>query len=318
MNSNIKNLIIYFLLAIDFLLIVAFFLKKYTKLSRNKKTLIMTLIVILTFILLLIYTLHFNNWIITEEFVLNVIVVISFITLTYILRLEYINIKEINNKYEILEDYLETSALLLEKYSTNVHKYKNNLIAIKGYMKGDLNDANKYIDKLLDSYKTKKYKWVKDVNYIQIETIKHLIYYKLSKAEDMNLNISVNISKELKKTKNLKLNFENNNILMEVLGEYFDNAIIASLESMKKELVFNVYIENNFLVFVLANTFKDTVELNKLGGKGYTTKGKGHGNGLYQVSKELSKNKDINYKYELIDDYFSVILKVNYNSNIFL
>ena len=85
---------------------------------------------------------------------------------------QYLKNKEITDKYILLEDYLKTSADLVEKHSSTIHKYKNNLIAIKGYLKSDIKEANNYIDNLLENYKTKKYSWFSKINYRRCSKIK--------------------------------------------------------------------------------------------------------------------------------------------------
>ena len=314
MKYNLNFIVIYFLLSILFLSFLSFLLdNKNKRLNKGIKTLIFNLNIFIVFSIGLVYGLYTNNWNMNGTFIINIIVVLSFIILVMILRNEYLKNKEISYKYNLLEDYLKTSTELLEKYSVTIHKYKNNLIAIKGYMNDNQNDANLYIDKLLENFKTKKYKWLKDVNYIQIEVIKYLIYYKLVAAEDLGLKINITVSSDLKKLKTLNLDIENNNILLEVLGEYFDNAIMASKESLKRELNISLYVENNDLVFMIANTYNNKIEITRLEEKGYTTKGKYHGRGLYEVAKSLKKNEIMKYKYEILDDYFIATLKINFN-----
>ena len=189
-----------------------------------------------------------------------------------------------------------------------IHKYKNNLIVLKGYLNSDIKQANEYIDKLLDNYKDKKYSWFNKINYIQINPVRYLIYYKLTKAEDTNLNISVNVSGELKKVIDFKCDI---NILLDMIGEYFDNAIYASNESLEKQLILDLFLENDKIVFIITNTYKEKFDVKSITKNGYTTKGNGHGFGLYEIDKIIKKNEFINCNYEVIDNYFIVNLSIN-------
>ena len=257
------------------------------------------------------YKLYLNDWIFDYFFLLNIIVILGCIYLFVVLLRQYLKNKEITDKYILLEDYLKTSADLVEKYSSTIHKYKNNLIAIKGYLKSDIKEANNYIDNLLENYKTKKYSWFSKINYIKIDTLRYLVYCKLAKAESLSLKISIDVSPDLKKFDSKKLAKNDINILLEILGEYFDNAIYASNESKEKEINFMLYLENDKLIFILANTYKGKVDLSLITKNGYTTKGKDHGLGLYDIDKTLKSISYFKVKYELLDNYFVASLTID-------
>ena len=247
----------------------------------------------------------------TYSFILNIIIITGCVTLAIFLIKEYIKNKEIVEKYKLHSDYLKTSAELIGKYSTTIHKYKNNLISIKGYIKSDVNKANEYVDSLLEIYNDKNYSWFPKIENIPIDVIKYMLYYKLSKAEYNKLNLSVTISKELKNQKYEELTIQEIGVLTDIIGEYLDNAIYASNESTKKELIIDLYIENNNLCLVVSNTFKDDVNLKLITRNGYTTKGKGHGLGLHEVEKLVKQEQKLNTNYEIIDDYFIVKLELS-------
>ena len=275
-------------------------------------------IILLQFILTLIVIISSINFLYLEKFKFSYKFILIFITifgssmLTFTLLRQYIKRKEVITKYNMLEEYLKTSADLIEKYSSTVHKYKNNLIVIKGYIKSDIPSANNYIDGLLEKMEDKKYSWVKKINYIPIDSIRYIIYYKLSKAEEMNLNIYVNVSKDIKLLDPKFLKSHSLGHILDILGEYFDNAIYASYESNDKKLYFDSYITNKQLIFDISNTFKNKVDLNLINKNGYTTKGKGHGLGLYDVDKTIKNINELEVKYELIDNCFkaSLIIKI--------
>ncbi|MBQ8472232.1 MAG: GHKL domain-containing protein [Bacilli bacterium] len=317
MNVDKKIILIIFLGAficwLSNLILGKIILKK-TKINLKKFNIIFLIIYILFVIIVAIYNLYKNNLKITQTLILNTIIVVGSFFLIFVLIRQYLKNREIINKYKLLEEYLKTSADLIEKYSSTIHKYKNNLITIKGCMNSNLGDANNYIDDLLDNFKTKKYSWFSKINYIKIDSIRYLIYYKLSKAEELNLKISVNVSKNVKNIKNDILNTQEIGILLEILGEYFDNANYASSESKEKELNFILYEENENLVFTIANTYQNKINLSSITKNGYTTKGNGHGFGLYDVEKNVKANLFLKSNYEVDDEYFIVILRVNLNS----
>ena len=286
--------------------------KIISKIGINEITYVSLLGIITIFILISsMYNLYLNNWRIDYKFIINIIVFVGCLILAIVLLKQYLENKEINNKYLLLEDYLKNSAELIEKYNSTVHKYKNNLIAIKGYLKTDEKKANSYIDDLLETYEFKKYGWFNKINNIKFDVLRYLIYYKLSKAENNNLNIVVDVSKDLTKYENDILSIKESNILLDIVGELFDNAIYASKESKDKEINIIINEEDNNIKFILSNTYKGKIDLSLINKNGYTTKGNGHGVGLYDIDKIIKKYDIFNIKYEIIDNYFVANLRIN-------
>lgn len=259
------------------------------------------------------YNLYLNNWIFNHKFIMNIIVIFGCLFLLINIINQYIKNKEITDKYKLLEDYMKTSAEIIEKYSSTIHKYKNNLIAIKGYINSSTASANNYIDTLLGNFENKKYTWFNKINRIPIDALRYLIYFKLSQAETSNLKISVDISSEIKKISDNRIINKNKNIMLELVGEYFDNAIYASKNSKDKQLCLSMYVENNVLYFVLSNTYEGNVDLSSITKNGFTTKGKGHGYGLYGAQKVLNTTPTFEVKYDIIDNNFFVILTLKLN-----
>lgn len=259
---------------------------------------------------------YINDWKLNYDFLLNVVIVLGSIILIFYFIKEYLKNKEIVSKYSLLNDYLKTSADVVEKYSSTIHKYKNNLISIQGYLKTDVNQANKYIDNLLDDYKNKKYSWFSKINYIKNDAFRYLIYYKLNKAEEKNLKLSITVSKELKKIEINYLNVQETGMVLDILGELLDNATYAASESSSKELIFDMYKEDNYITIEIANTYSNDFDLNSITKSGYTTKGKGHGLGLYEIDKSVNKLDFLTINYEKVDKYFVVKLLMKIDKNL--
>lgn len=288
-------------------------LKKYVKkITDNNSTNIAVIGIIITFITLAsIYKLSNNCWKFNYSFILNIIIIIGCILLMAVMVLQYVKNKEVTQKYKIQQEYLKTSADLIEKYSSTIHKYKNNLIAIKSYVNNDKEKANTYIDSLLDNYKAKKYSWFSKINYFEIDTLRYLLYYKLSKAEDNNLKLVVTVSKELKYVKYCELPVNEIGVLSDIIGEYFDNAIYAANESDEKILVLDIFTQDDKINFIISNTYKNDFDIDLITKSGYSTKGKGHGLGLYDIDKQLKKINYIDIDYKKIDNYFVVEVELD-------
>ena len=270
----------------------------YVEKIRNSQIIVILLEAFITIFIIScgVNYLYIDNWKLNFTFVLVVFITIGAMFLLISFLRQYLKTKEVVEKYVLVEDYLKTSADVVEKYSSTVHKYKNNLISIQGYLKTDVKQANKYVDNLLEDYKNKK-------------------YYKLNKAEEKNLKLSVTVSKELKKIEINYLNVQETGIVLDILGELLDNATYAASESSSKELILDIYKEDNYITIEIANTYSNDFDLNSITKSGYTTKGKGHGLGLYEIDKSVKKLDFLTINYEKVDKYFIVksLMKIDKN-----
>ena len=71
-------------------------------------------------------------------------------------------------------------------------------------------------------------------------------------------------------------------------------------ESKEKELFFEIYDSNVGLTFLISNTYRNNVDLESIGVKGYTTKGKNHGKGLHLAGKIVNNSTDL-YTRTIVD-----------------
>ena len=84
-----------------------------------------------------------------------------------------------------------------------------------------------------------------------------------------------------------------------------------NLLSEKKKISFEIYKVKENLMFVIMNTYKDKVNIHKMGKKGFSTKGFGRGKGLYFAQKIINNSEQFESVHEFIGDYYmqKIIIK---------
>lgn len=262
-------------------------------------------VAIFAVISIIIIAILFYN--ITAIFKLNLYYSITIIGLFGLLVLYYFYISEIanyeklNDEYNILFDYVQTFENWIDDEQMYRHELKNNLSIIRNMTKNK-KIINK-IDEMLNFTIVIDDNDIEDLKNIPKGGLKGLIYYKVALAKNKKVKMIVEASPKatalLKKIEEKKLRK-----LCIVLGIYLDNALEAAAVSKNKSVTLEIYKSNNNLTFTISNTYKNIIPIKDMKKKGYTTKGKNHGKGLYFVSKVLNKEKWIETSQIFLNNYF--------------
>lgn len=205
-------------------------------------------------------------------------------------------------EYDQLMEYIKTYESLLDEKNKNQHEYKNQLAVIRVMVKDKKTIA--YIDSLLQNETEEDLETINKLKYIPKGGLKGLIYYKLESMKKKKINAYINVSSELKSNKLWKTCDNNLQQISKVLGVYLDNAIEAAELTKDKMVTLDVYLDNNSIVFEISNTFKGPINIDKIGEKGYSTKGEGHGYGLALVNDIITKTKSLDQAREINGNYY--------------
>ena len=257
----------------------------------------------------IIFSVVSKNYRLNDEFIISMLAVVAIFFLLFVFMKEQEEYDQLNKEFTFfinyvteLEDWIETAQL--EK-----HEYKNSLAILRTKTKDK--KVISYIDEMLvDGLKIDS-AWMNEIKNLP-SGIKGLIYYKiiLSKNNhiDFVVNISTNCTSYFEKIGNKK--FKN---LCYLMGIYLDNAIEAAKESSKKSMALEIYVLKNNLNIVISNSYKIKPSLEKINQKGFTTKGKDHGKGLYFANKIIDRHQDIVSKQQVLNDFYvqQLIIKSN-------
>lgn len=301
--SIVSNIIISILsLTIAHIKVINNKIRQFLNFSRSKKQIVNTIFIIL--LVACFICLGFNVTTTKSydiEYMINFSVMVILAIIAYIYIKGKINYYQLSDEYDTLFSYVQNFEDWIEKEQLNRHEYKNQLAVLRSLTKEE-KLINK-INEILDDNINIKGDVVHKLKELPKGGLKGLMYYKVAIAQKQKLNIEVDVSLKNRCVLN-KLSEAQIKVLCNLIGIYFDNAIEAAVETKKKTLSLEVYDLKDKTKIVISNTFNQSKDFDRRNERGVTTKGKGHGNGLYYASNLISKNKWLESTQEVIDDYY--------------
>lgn len=278
-------------------------LLKY-KMSSNK---LISLFTILTIICVAVFFyIGFSNLKIDYALLISVFSMVVFIAVLFGLVKQKIENDKITEKYDSLIEFMKSYEEVIDNQRIYHHENKNQLINIKGKIIDK--DKNKNIIEYIDSILNEEIEFSKEkyskLKYLPSNGFKGLFYYKISKAEDLKIKVSISVSKSIENS--LLHKMENNDYkeLCRIIGVYLDNAIEASNISNDKLIGIEIYCDEKDICIVISNTYIGEINIQNVNKTGFTTKGKGHGYGLSLVRNILNNNKRFENSTEITETLY--------------
>ncbi len=248
--------------------------------------LIVSLLCITVFILAYLNAYNFN----AKMFFICLCLMGFFLFLCVLLIFEYFKNKSAKEEQQALIDLMEEYEKMLEKDRINRHEMLNNLIVLKSNKNKSSTEYENLLDDIINEYQFKKSNFYAKLSKLP-SGIKGIIYYKLANIEVNDIDFSLIISDEIKENLemcNSKLYYK----ICKILGILIDNALEATVQTNDKVLIIDMYKENGNIVVYIENSFVGNIELTNIENKGYSTKGKNRGYGLYIVKKIIKESND--------------------------
>ena len=260
--------------------------------KKSKKILLFNLIFAIFVIFIQMYLLGYYNDKFPSYIIL--ITILSLIAYFFVSIYSIIKTMKLEKAKEDLEQekmYNQTLQVLYDSVRAFKHDFANIISGIGGYIgTKDLAGLDKYYHQLLQDYEQ-----ITNLSSLNPGTVNNPAVYsvlnsKYYKADSLGIKI------------NLECFLDFNNLHMDIyeftriLGILMDNAIEAATECDKK--VINVIIRNDTSVkrqlLIIENSYKDKdINVDKIYEKGYSTKPKNTGLGLWEVNKIISRHKNL-------------------------
>lgn len=271
----------------------------FDNMSKKLLTLIVLTLLLCAFMILTLASFFDTLEITHREFILMVssIVLYFLFTISMIFIVLYTARKnyEAQKKVEYLEnlnEYTKNLEMVYNNLRSFKHDYINIMASLAAYI-----DEKKYdeletffYNHILPMQKnlTQKNASLNNLLHIHILELKSILYTKLVLAVNQNIEVTLDIPDEIESIPMESID------LIRMLGIYLDNAIEACLETANPMIHFHLGKINQDIVFIISNTFIDKgLSVTQMYKKGVTTKGTGHGFGLYNVSEILNRYNNI-------------------------
>ena len=259
-------------------------LQKFNKIiSKNNKDWIYVFICVI-----LLITFNKYNLKSSVEFYINIFITIFMFISTIYVVYNKIQKKSFENKYNEVMEYVTRYEKIINEQGKKNHEYNNQLMVLKGYL--DKPDRLKdYLELIIGEHKTGQNYTVKQLGFLPDGGIKGLLYHKLSKMEEEGIKPYLYVDQSMQELSEDIFDIKTCQDITKILGVFVDNAIDASSKAEQKEVEIDFKVQKDCLIISVANTYDNKTDVNKIGKKGYSTKGAGHGFGL-SIVKDISKN----------------------------
>ena len=291
-----------------------YFLKKKSIffLEKAKKKEIKSGIVMAIFIVFLLFKNYKYNIAIFE--VSNFIIIIDIFSVVIFLNFALIS------TCIHLENRLESQKKeLLKKYTRplsteNVKKFKKDFIAIMqdigGYIKYDDFESLKFFyNEIMQEYRDINKLALLNPEIVNESAIYNILCNKYYLARQSEIEVELEILIDFKKI-NIKA-YE----LARILGIFLDNAIESS-KNCKEKYIYISFRSGMFKDTIkIANTYdnREFLDLNKIFNKGYSTKNKNTGLGLWEVKQILLKHSNLDLYTHRENEVFCQELSIYHN-----
>lgn len=286
------------------------YLKLYKRVQNINSSLVTTILTIFLVIIVVSGIIPLKRLEFGIDMLIVIVLIVGFFIIGLYIIMERVEMDQIIGKYKQLSDYAKVNEGLLEDYRVTCHENKNHLIIIDNMIPKNNKKAHEYIKSILDNENMNKYYFINELGNIPLTELKGFINYKLMEMLNEGINLQINISEQIKRSKLRKLTLKEKDDLYNIVGVLLDNAYEASTESKEKEVILEMYKEKSNIVIMIANTYRGEVKIDKISEYGYTSKGRNHGTGLYIVEKIITKNQRFTKETSLMDNYFIQFIRI--------
>jgi len=245
-----------------------------------------------------------NRWLNDESFWFNTIIFFGVIIVGFTVIKQFYDKRKLESQYDEFVTYATNTEKLLEQYRVAQHENINELLIVKSMVKKNNAQLLNYLKQILKEKDNFEHKWINELKYLPFGGLKGIMHYKISEMKEYNINVKINISKEVQNSKLSKLEERINDYICKVICVFLDNAREAVINLDDKKVFISVYCDKGQVIFEIANTFEGDINIKTINEKGKSTKGKDRGYGLFLVKNLVDKTNFFEHETIVNDDLF--------------
>jgi len=272
---------------------------------------LMTLLIYMTNI----YMPNYVNGYAVKDTVYTVLLIAYFIYMIFAMYAFVINFQhemELSNKDILLQQfktYTENMSITAEEMRKLRHDNVNMLLGLykyleEGDMKGALNYFLQYLKPFSDNIKADNASLDKLKN-IKIPELNSILTVKLMHAQELGIRVHIEVYDEIDEIKFDKID------LCRIVGILLDNAVEACDGHDSAKIDFAVVKKDPEVRIIINNTISEPMQFSRIFEKGYTTKGDGHGRGLYILKQIIDKCRNAEIEIKEMDGYFVMVIIIS-------
>lgn len=195
-------------------------------------------------------------------------------------------------QFENLKEYTENLEQLYNNIRSFKHDYINILTSISTYLdEKRYNDLSTYFhNEILPTKEALNHNsdTLNRLMHIKQLEVKSLLSYKMLYAIEQGIQIHIDIPDDIEWIDMKSID------LLRILGIFLDNAMEATLETAKPQLNVRMAAMDSYIAIMIENSYVDCgIPIGKMTQKGVTSKGEGHGMGLYNATEILKDYPNI-------------------------
>lgn len=284
-----------------------FFVKMFNML-KEKYSIYLVLSMFLFFAMFIILTYINANSLNYLIFVVLLVVLLAFSVLVLLLVKEFYKNKAVLEEQKSLLAVLNEYEALLEGDRINRHEMLNNLVVLKSQKDKNSKKYEELLSEMIEEYQNKKYGTYSNL-YKLPSGIKGIVYYKIANIVDKDINFTTEIGNKVYKyfdRMDAKLYYK----VSKIVGIFIDNAIEACMNTTEKVIFVEVFLSGEEITIIVENSTSEKVDFEKIAKKGYSSKGKNRGYGLYIVNKLVNSTPELYLEQYIMNHNFVSELRV--------
>lgn len=267
-------------------------------------------LLLVTSFCLLIFSYHTKDM--ERLLIINIasISIYSFIVVTTLYnRNRFVKVTE---KYNVSLAHLQEYERMIDDYRTENHENENQLKIINEMLTQENNNTIDFVKSLLNEKSVNDQKVCKISSKIPNGGLRATIHLKMQKMKRLNIKHELHIGRNIKASILLSLDDETLLNVCTIISIYLDNAIEHTQQFKDENRIVSISIslENKVLCIAVGNYVNESIEIDMIEEKGYSTKENNRGYGLTLAKETINKNRKLSNEKIMKNNFFTQKLKI--------